>query len=56
MIGELLFVLLGTGSGVTIGWIAGAGRTRGAHTAGNTVADIRARIEREDQGRYWLLA
>lgn len=51
MIGELLFLLLGAGIGIVVGWIA-TSSSRGSHSNGTgmTVAEIRGRIEREHTG------
>lgn len=53
MISELLFLLLGAGIGVAVGWVA-TSSSRGSHSNGTgmTVAEIRGRIERENTGAH----
>ncbi|GAB4587639.1 hypothetical protein [Nocardia sp. IFM 10818] len=54
MIGEFTYLMLGTGMGIILAWLSTAVRGAG-HAArlerGTTVAEIQARLEREDRYR-----
>ncbi|MRH88630.1 hypothetical protein GFY24_14455 [Nocardia sp. SYP-A9097] len=54
MIGELIFLFLGTGLGIVLN-SAVAKHHRGKGS-GRTVAEIRDRIQREHRGRHWRIA
>ncbi len=50
MIGQLTSLMLGTGFGIILGWVTTAIQNAGHYARhGNTVAEIQARIEREDR-------
>lgn len=54
MTSEVVFLILGTGIGLILGWIAPAIRSD-HRPAGTSVAEIRARIDRESQGCHDLV-
>ncbi|MEC3913302.1 hypothetical protein [Nocardia sp. CDC160] len=54
MITELAYLFLGTGLGIILGWIASPARARQRPAPGTTVAEIRARLDRETGSRHFL--
>ncbi|MFE3222524.1 hypothetical protein [Nocardia sp. NPDC059228] len=54
MIAELTFLLLGTGLGIILGWISLPARARRHPAPGTTVAEIRARLDRETASHRFL--
>ncbi|MEC3955024.1 hypothetical protein VMT65_18430 [Nocardia sp. CDC153] len=54
MITELAYLFLGTGLGVILGWIAPPARARHRPAPGTTVAEIRARLDRETATGHFL--
>ncbi|MTE11553.1 hypothetical protein [Nocardia aurantiaca] len=55
MIGEIALHLIGAGIGTLLGWMVASTRPYRSPRPGTTVEEIRARLDRESQGRHGLL-